>query len=131
MNVLRLLMAALSPERREEAANQPDVNGLTPLSLAQTRGSNPECMKELITDGARYNSVKVTVKTATNVMVAAMRFKKKTGAPGGFAAVAAKKKADTSEEPVASAAVPPAAKVKAAEGANEGEATMSEPVPAA
>ena len=127
--MLRLLMAALSPDRREEAANQPDVNGLTPLSLAQTRGSNPECMKELITDGARYNSVKVTVKTATNVMVAAMRFKKKTGAPGGFAAVAAKKKADASEEPVASAAAaPPAEKVKAAEGANEGEA---KPVPAA
>jgi hypothetical protein len=47
--VLQLLLAALTPERREEAANEPDGNGLTPLFLAQTRGSHPDCLKALIT----------------------------------------------------------------------------------
>lgn len=63
VKVLRLLMDALSPERRAEAANEPDGNGLTPLFLAQTRGSNPDCLKRLIS----ASSVEVNTSSIENV----------------------------------------------------------------
>lgn len=65
VKVLRLLLDALSPERREEAANAPDVNGLTPLFFAQTRSSHPDCLKELISARTRI----YTYKTQLRVIV--------------------------------------------------------------
>lgn len=90
------MLDALPPERREEAANDLDGNGISPLFLAGTRGSHPDCLKELISDGARYNGIKVTVKTAGNVMLAAMRMKRKAGL-GGVAPAAAKADAPAAE----------------------------------
>lgn len=51
--VLKLMLDSLSTEGREEAANAPDANGLTPLFFAQKRNNNPECLKELISARTR------------------------------------------------------------------------------
>ena len=127
LGVLKLLLAALTPERRDEAINEPDAHGLTPVYFAGTRGSNPECLRELISDGARYNSVKVSVKAAGNVMLAAMRLKKKAGFGGLKGPGPTEEDAPAAEEASRAEAEEPAGEGSKAEN----EEARASPVPAA
>uniref|UniRef100_A0A7S0STW7 Uncharacterized protein n=1 Tax=Mantoniella antarctica TaxID=81844 RepID=A0A7S0STW7_9CHLO len=98
VEVLKLLLNHLSPDDRMEATNAKDGNGLTPLFLVGTRGcDSPECLKVLISEGARYNGIAVSVKTAGTAVLAAIRMKRGISGVGATATVAAESEGAAAE----------------------------------
>jgi len=107
---LRAMVAKLPAESRLDEINRKDNLGQVPLFLASQKGEQTkEAFSYLLSVGALYNCNKVTMKTAGNVVLGAMRWKKKTGL-GGMADKA--READKAVEEAAGsprAAPPPAA----------------------
>lgn len=84
---LKLLIEALPVDKRDDELNREDNNGITPIYLAGqlSREQGGETMKHLISEGARYNANKMSVKTAGTTVMAALRWKRKGAAGGGEA----------------------------------------------